>query len=49
MPEREYYYQFGAKLMTTADLLSALTNPEAKRPDQALVDLLAPRVAICAS
>ena len=33
--------QFGAKPMTTIDLLSAVTNPEAKQPDQDLVDLLA--------
>ncbi len=42
---RQQLEQFGAKLMTTADLLSVVTNPEAKQPDQALVDLLAFKIS----
>jgi DNA repair protein RadC len=38
---RQQLEQFGAKPMTTIDLLSAVTNPEAKQPDQSLVDFLA--------
>ena len=38
---RQQVGQFGAKPMPTIDLLSVVTNPEAKQPDQDLVDLLA--------
>ena len=44
---RQQLEQFGTKPMTRIDLLSAVTAPEAKQLDQALVDLLwPPRVAI---